>query len=467
MNPNKPRNLEQQPRLSREQIKQIGHVAVEGENWDTGISDGFFDSTNFQDTQNPRRPQAHSPRRPQAHSETAPRPDFRREAPAQSREERYLNSQQQLISETLDALSEPMSYDGPDIIGDDTYNRAKAGDEQARAEMEARREWARELLELQQQANFTREEVLAERKVTLVRKARAERAKRKLYQKIARNIKIGAAVAAGVAIAFFSFPKLVGSGAEPKNFPIQESPAFQVEDVSRSNVPLSESAPEISLEDAVDFDVRSEDSSDPELQVEDIDTSSEVFNIPEPAENPETGVAEEIINFDLKNYKSPNISEYDFETIEAPDAPEVLEADPVEVSEVPEVPNTSEAAEAQPVEAPTAQESDPVSDETYDWDGPVLNSVIGTIQGPSGKETYYNLNMSGVIDIMRGIGNNDEYWVRDDGVKMLGDYVMVAADLDIHPRGSHVPTSLGMGVVCDTGDFIYDNPQQLDIAVSW
>ena len=101
------------------------------------------------------------------------------------------------------------------------------------------------------------------------------------------------------------------------------------------------------------------------------------------------------------------------------------------------------------------------------WDGPVLTASAGTITGPSGKETYYNLNMSGVVSIMRSLGNTDEYWVRDDGVKMLGDYVMVAANLDVHPRGSLVETSLGMGIVCDTGSFASGNATQLDIAVSW
>jgi 3D (Asp-Asp-Asp) domain-containing protein len=44
---------------------------------------------------------------------------------------------------------------------------------------------------------------------------------------------------------------------------------------------------------------------------------------------------------------------------------------------------------------------------------------------------------------------------------------MIAADLSIRPRGSLVPTSLGMGIVCDTGTFIYTNPTQIDIAVAW
>ena len=101
------------------------------------------------------------------------------------------------------------------------------------------------------------------------------------------------------------------------------------------------------------------------------------------------------------------------------------------------------------------------------WDGPVLNSFNGTVMGPSGKETYYNLDMSGVIQIMRGMGNTDEYWVREDGCKMLGDYIMCAANLSVHPRGSLVESSLGTCIVCDTGGFAAYNPNQLDIAVTW
>lgn len=101
------------------------------------------------------------------------------------------------------------------------------------------------------------------------------------------------------------------------------------------------------------------------------------------------------------------------------------------------------------------------------WSGQKLTPSAGTIMGPSGKETYYNLDMSGVVRIMRSIGNNDPYWVRSDGVKMLGNYVMVAANFSIRPRGSYIQTSLGMGIVCDTGGFAAHNPTQLDIAVDW
>ena len=106
-------------------------------------------------------------------------------------------------------------------------------------------------------------------------------------------------------------------------------------------------------------------------------------------------------------------------------------------------------------------------DSSGSWSGQKLTPSAGTIMGPSGKETYYNLDMSGVVRIMRSIGNNDKYWVRSDGVKMLGDYVMVAANFNLRPRGSHIQTSLGMGVVCDTGGFAAGNPTQLDIATDW
>ena len=118
-------------------------------------------------------------------------------------------------------------------------------------------------------------------------------------------------------------------------------------------------------------------------------------------------------------------------------------------------------------DAETDAADEDADDFTSSWDGPVLTAWAGTVMGPSGKETYYNLDMSGVVAIMRGMGNNDEYWVREDGCKMLGDYIMCAANLDVHPRGSLVESSLGTCIVCDTGGFAYGNPYQLDIATTW
>ena len=104
------------------------------------------------------------------------------------------------------------------------------------------------------------------------------------------------------------------------------------------------------------------------------------------------------------------------------------------------------------------------------YSGGKLSKSRGTIQGPSGKETYYNLNMSGVVSIMRRQGFSEAeypYNVRADGVKCLGPYVMVAAHLGKRPRGSKVQTSLGTGIVCDTGGFASSNPTQIDVATSW
>ncbi|MBR0398551.1 MAG: SH3 domain-containing protein [Eubacterium sp.] len=128
-----------------------------------------------------------------------------------------------------------------------------------------------------------------------------------------------------------------------------------------------------------------------------------------------------------------------------------------------------DADDGQDAEPEDAEETEDSSEETAasTWNGPVLNRSNGTVQGPSGKETYYNLDMSGVVNIMRSMGNADEYWVREDGVKMLGNYIMCAANLDVHPRGSLVESSLGTCIVCDTGGFAYSNPNQLDIAVNW
>lgn len=83
------------------------------------------------------------------------------------------------------------------------------------------------------------------------------------------------------------------------------------------------------------------------------------------------------------------------------------------------------------------------------------------------KETYYNLNMSRVVSNAQGNGLEGEYWVRDDGCKMFGDYVIVAANQDVHPYGSTVETSLGTGIVLDTGGFASGNSTQVDIATDW
>ena len=104
------------------------------------------------------------------------------------------------------------------------------------------------------------------------------------------------------------------------------------------------------------------------------------------------------------------------------------------------------------------------------WTGDVLSKNKGVVNGPSGRETYYNLNMTGVINSMRRAGYSEAeypYWVREDGVKMLGNYVMVAANYNIRPKGSIIESSLGAAIVCDTGSFVKHHPTQIDVAVTW
>lgn len=85
------------------------------------------------------------------------------------------------------------------------------------------------------------------------------------------------------------------------------------------------------------------------------------------------------------------------------------------------------------------------------------------------QETYYDLNMSGVMAIAaRQCGVSAYYTVRADGVKVdANGYVLVAANLSRYPRCSVVETSLGPGKVYDTGSFAASNPEQFDIATDW
>lgn len=101
---------------------------------------------------------------------------------------------------------------------------------------------------------------------------------------------------------------------------------------------------------------------------------------------------------------------------------------------------------------------------------PHLTKSGGVFQGPSGKETYYNLPMGNVINYMRDLGYSVEeypFWIREDGAKMLGDYCMAACNLNIRPKGTIIETSLGMAIVCDTGSFASYNATQIDLATDW
>lgn len=104
------------------------------------------------------------------------------------------------------------------------------------------------------------------------------------------------------------------------------------------------------------------------------------------------------------------------------------------------------------------------------WTGVKLTKSNGVITGPSGRETFYNMDMSFCVSRMRSKGYNATdypYWVRSDGCKMLGQFVMIAANFRIRPLGTIIETSRGWGIVVDTGGFVSSYPKGIDIATNW
>ena len=110
----------------------------------------------------------------------------------------------------------------------------------------------------------------------------------------------------------------------------------------------------------------------------------------------------------------------------------------------------------------------PHEDVTYELmdypTGNVLNPYDGINYYGGVLETYYNMDMSAWLEFVYSLGYSGTYWVRSDGVKMFGDYIIVAADYSYEPRGTIVQTSLGTGMVLDTG---LGGWAWHDIAVAW
>lgn len=86
-------------------------------------------------------------------------------------------------------------------------------------------------------------------------------------------------------------------------------------------------------------------------------------------------------------------------------------------------------------------------------------------KGVSHRETYYDLNMSVV---MQACGQGGYYTVRPDGAKVDAQgYIIVAANYGVYPRCSMVETSLGPAKVYDTGGFASRYPTGFDLATDW
>lgn len=145
-------------------------------------------------------------------------------------------------------------------------------------------------------------------------------------------------------------------------------------------------------------------------------------------------------------------------------------ASSLEVTKQNEVTTTEATTMVTTTKAPTTTTAQTTAALVSSWTGDVLSKSKGVVYGPSGKESYYNLNMTSVINAMRKAGYSEAeypYWIREDGVKMLGQYVIVAANYEIRPKGTIIESSLGYAIVCDTGGFAKRNPTQIDVAVNW
>ena len=150
-------------------------------------------------------------------------------------------------------------------------------------------------------------------------------------------------------------------------------------------------------------------------------------------------------------------------TEEVTEEPEVEKEEKEDILIAAPTPTTEATTEAPVVPAPQ-----PEQPKYEPQPGDHLTKSGGVYYGPSGKETYYNLNMNGVVSNAQNMGIEGEYWVREDGCKMYGDYIICAADLNVHPRGSLVESSLGTCIVLDTGGFTTNGSGvALDIAVDW
>lgn len=80
------------------------------------------------------------------------------------------------------------------------------------------------------------------------------------------------------------------------------------------------------------------------------------------------------------------------------------------------------------------------------------------------KETWYDLDVSRCIKRAQDMGIPCEYWVREDGCRMFGKWIVLASHPSI-TRYTRIQTSLGEGIVLDR--HTVDDPNLIDIATTW
>ena len=200
-----------------------------------------------------------------------------------------------------------------------------------------------------------------------------------------------------------------------------------------------------------------------------------LYVIAEVRETFETQPEEELVD-DIVVVTETFVEEVDEEVIEETSAIELeaTEETPVielEVIEGLEVEVTSE--EIQTTEDKDLHTGKLTARKGYITDGPA------GYNGNDGYETWYDLDMTRVVEIMDDLmeqkGKEDgcvydyEYWVREDGCKMYGPYIMVAGDIvNTRKRGDIIETSLDLAMVCDYCEYAVKwNNSQIDIATDW
>lgn len=95
----------------------------------------------------------------------------------------------------------------------------------------------------------------------------------------------------------------------------------------------------------------------------------------------------------------------------------------------------------------------------------VLSARLGRIRFNGHYETYYNLSMNRIVQRAQDRGIEGEYWEADNGCKMLGEFIICAGASNRY--GEIIETSLGPGIIIDTGDFVKKEPTTIDIATNW
>ena len=101
------------------------------------------------------------------------------------------------------------------------------------------------------------------------------------------------------------------------------------------------------------------------------------------------------------------------------------------------------------------------------WEGEKLSPDNSEVEGPSGIETYFNEDVSALVENAKE-GYFGQYWETKDGVKMYGEYIICKCKYEAneyHPKlpvGTVIPTTIGAALVCSN-----DTDADISIAVTW